>query len=102
MSKYRINGPIEVGGLNLTSIDCMYRSLSSTAGINILNRAIFGAYRRNDTHTNTIKTAMTELNLCTLDEMLQRGSADWADAGKKLTKRANNFLMTIFLFLVYF
>ena len=30
---------------------------------------------------------MTELNLCTLGEMLQRGSADWADAGKKLTKR---------------
>ena len=31
---------------------------------------------------------MTELNLCTLGEMLQRSSADWADAGKKLTKRA--------------
>ena len=88
VSKHRINGPIEIGGLNLTSIECMYRSLSSTAGINILNRAIFGENRHKDTLTNTIKTAMTELNLCTLKEMLQRGSADWADAGKKLTKRA--------------
>ena len=52
-----------------------------------MNRAIFEAYRHNDTLANTIKTAMTVL--CTLDEMLQRGSADyWADAGKKLTKRA--------------
>ena len=51
-----------------------------------MNRAIFEAYRHNDTLANTIKTAMTVL--CTLDEMLQRGSADWADDGKKLTKRA--------------
>ena len=27
VSKHRINGPIEIGGLNLTSIECMYRSL---------------------------------------------------------------------------
>ena len=43
VSKHRINGPIDIGGLNLTSIECMYRSLSSTAGINTLNRAIFRA-----------------------------------------------------------
>ena len=76
----KINGPIEIGGLNLTSIECMHRSLSSSVGINILNRAFFGDRRHRDTITNTIKNAMIELNLCTLEEILQRGSVKWAEA----------------------
>ena len=42
----------------LISIECMYRSLSSSGGINILNRAIFGATRHSNTLTNTIKNAI--------------------------------------------
>ena len=73
-----INGPIEIGRLNLTS------------GTIILNRAIFGANRHNNTLTNTIKTEMTEINLCTLDEMLQRGSADCKKANQTRPNNCRN------------
>ena len=87
VSKHRINGPIEIGGLNLTSLGCIYRSLSTSSGINILNRIIFGDNRQNDTLAITIKDAMIQSNMCSIEDLITKGSAEWDKAAQKLTKR---------------
>ena len=88
VSKHRINGPIEIGGLNLTSLGCLYRSLSTSSGINILNRVIFGDNKQNDTLAITIKDAMIQSHMCSIEELITKGSAEWEKAAQKLAKRA--------------
>ena len=54
---------------------------------NILNRVIFGDNKQNDTLAITIKDAMIQSNMCLIEDLFTKGSAEWEKAAKKLTKR---------------
>ena len=81
MSKHRINGPLEIGGLNLASFGC----LSTSSGINILNRVIFGDNKQNDTLAITIKDPMIQSHMCSIEALITKGSAEWDKEVQKLT-----------------
>jgi len=81
VSKHRINGPLEIGGLNLASFGC----LSTSSGINILNRVIFGDNKQNDTLAITIKDPMIQSHMCSIEALITKGSAEWDKEVQKLT-----------------
>ena len=74
-------GQIEIGGLNLTSLGCLYRSLSTSSGINVLNRVIFRDNKQNDTLAITIKDVMIQSHMCSIEDLITKGS------GAKIDKK---------------
>ena len=54
---------------------------------NILNRVIFGDNKQNDTLAITIKDAMIQSIICSIEDLINKGSAEWDKASQKLTKR---------------
>ena len=51
-----------------------------------MNRVIFGDKKQNDTLAIPIKGAMIQSHMCSIEDLITKGSAEWDKAAQKLTK----------------